>query len=79
VSLALGGIGVSGNNNVVRYNSMMNLSPGAAAIGFNCTGTSNTVTHNLINEAAFGITGDPGGNLVAPNSFSNVKRILSPC
>jgi hypothetical protein len=80
MSLVGGGIGVSGNNNLVQYNSMINLPNGASAIGFNCTGTSNTVIHNNINEASVGILNDPRGNVLTPNLYANVMRItLSSC
>jgi hypothetical protein len=78
VSLAEGGIGVSGRNNVVQYNSILDVVHGGDAIGFNCTGTSNVVTHNVINDSYWGIIDDHGNNVLTPNSFSNVTKIVSP-
>jgi len=77
VSLAEGGILVSGRNNVVKGNSIMDIIHGGAAIGFNCTGTSNIVTHNIINDSYYGII-DHAGNIISPNSFSNVTQLVSP-
>jgi hypothetical protein len=76
VSLA-GGITISGQDNTVQYNTIANLD-GGSALSFNCTGTSNTVTHNVINESYWGIIDDHGGNTITPNSFSNVTKIISP-
>jgi parallel beta helix pectate lyase-like protein len=78
LSSADGGIVLSGKNNIVEHNSLLNIS--GAAISFNCTGTSNEVTHNTINESDWGVASDPGGNAIAPNKFSNVTLIVtSPC
>jgi len=77
VLLTSGAIVLSGQNNIVQYNSILDVIHGGAAITFNCTGTSNTVTHNIINDANIGIIDHPG-NVVAPNSYSNVNGILSP-
>lgn len=69
-----GGITVVGNGNTVQNNSSY-----GAGISFNCTGTSNTVTNNTINDSDFGIM-DHSGNTIAPNWFLNVARmVLPPC
>jgi hypothetical protein len=78
ISLAEGGITLSGHNNIVQYNSIVDILHGGDAIGFNCTGTSNVVTHNNINDSYWGIISDHGNNVITPNSFSNVTRIVSP-
>ena len=78
VVLAEGGIVVSGQNNIVQYNSILDIVHGGDAIGFNCTGTSNVVTHNIINDSYWGIIDDHGNNVLTPNSFSNVTKIVSP-
>jgi len=67
-----GGITVTGKNNSVQRNSLFGY-----GIGFNCTGTSNTVTNNTINDSDYGITDHPG-NTIAPNWFLNVARMVSP-
>jgi len=77
VLLTSGAIVLSGQNNIVQYNSILDVIHGGAAISFNCTGTSNTVTHNIINGANLGIIDHPG-NVVAPNSYSSVNAMLSP-
>jgi hypothetical protein len=74
VSVVQAGIILSGESNDVAHNSLMNIT-GGYAIGFNCTGTLNTVIHNTINDAWWGTASDPGGNIVTPNLFSNVTYI----
>jgi len=76
VSLALAGILISGNGNDVETNSLLNLT-GGSGIGFNCTGTANTVIHNIVNDAATGIV-PHGSNTIAPNTYSNVTQVVSP-
>ena len=76
---AQAGVILSGKNNDVEHNSLMNITDGGTAVHFNCTGTLNTVTHNTINDTYWGIQSDPGGNVVAPNLFSNVARIQGYC
>lgn len=78
VNLASGAMIISGQNNLVEYNSLLNVIQGGAAIGFNCTGTSNMVINNIINDSYSGIVASHGGNIVSPNSFSNVTRLFSP-
>jgi hypothetical protein len=41
---------LSGNGNRVTHNKFLNMG-GGNAISFNCTGTSNTVMHNTINDS----------------------------
>jgi hypothetical protein len=77
VVLTSGAVVLSGQNNIVQYNSIFDVIHGGAAISFNCTGTFNIVTHNIISDANIGIIDHPG-NIVAPNSYSNVNGILSP-
>jgi hypothetical protein len=77
ISLFEGGIVILGQNNVVQQNSLMNSNEGTA-IEFNCTGTANYVTQNIINDVARGVDEDPGGNTVTPNSFTNVVNIIVP-
>jgi hypothetical protein len=77
VLLAGGGVVISGNNNDVEYNSFTNL-PNAAGISFNCTGTGNTVIHNVVNDAYWGIVDPHGTNTIAPNTFTNVAKVISP-
>ncbi len=80
VSLAGSAIVISASNNLVENNLLFpNLKDGAG-ISFNCTGTGNTVIHNLVNDALWGIVDIHGTNTVTPNSFSNVKNVISgPC
>ncbi len=68
-----GGITISGHHNTVQYNSTF-----GAGISFNCTGTLNTVTNNVINDSYWGILDDHGNNIISPNSFSNVTKLISP-
>jgi hypothetical protein len=77
VSLPGGAITISGNNNTVQYNRILNTA-GGSGISFNCTGTANTVTQNLINDSYWGILDDHGGNIITPNVFSNVTNAVSP-
>jgi hypothetical protein len=78
VSLTGAAIVISGDSNDVENNSLLNLTrDGGAGISFNCTGTSNTVIHNLINDAAVGIVNHTG-NLISPNTYSNVAVQVSP-
>jgi Right handed beta helix region len=73
------GITLSGDGNDVENNIIAGV-VGGTAISFNCTGTSNTVIHNTINNASSGSLDDPGGNVIAPNTFSNVTTVAnSPC
>ena len=71
------GIILSGNSNRVTHNKLLNMD-GGSAISFNCTGTSNTVMHNTINDSLYGVASDPGGNVVLSNWFVNVTTILAP-
>jgi len=77
VSLAGTGVVISGSNNDVETNSLLNL-PDGAGISFNCTGTGNKVIHNTVNDATWGITNSHGTNTIAPNSYSNVANTISP-
>jgi hypothetical protein len=80
VSLAGSAIVISASNNVVENNFLFTNLNGAAGISFNCTGTGNTVIHNFINDADWGIVDIHGTNTVTPNSFSNVANAISgPC
>jgi hypothetical protein len=72
VSKAGGGITLSGNNNDVEHNFLANF-PGGAGISFNCTGSGNTVIHNQVNDAYWGIVDPHGTNTVTPNTFTNVQ------
>jgi hypothetical protein len=72
-----GGIGIGGSNNDVEYNFLMNF-PGGAGISFDCTGSGNTVIHNTVNDAYWGIVNSPGTNTIAPNTFTNVANLSSP-
>jgi len=80
VSLAGTAIVISGHGNDVENNSLLNLTrDGGAGISFNCTGTNNTVIHNLINDASQGIS-NHSGNTISPNTYSNVAQVItSPC
>ena len=78
VSLAGGAIVISGNSNDIESNSLLNLTrDGGSGITFNCTGTGNTVIHNLINDATVGIV-NHSGNTISPNTYSNVAVEISP-
>jgi Right handed beta helix region len=82
VSMASAGVGlvVSGNNNDVERNSFTNLPNDGAGISFNCTGTGNTVIHNVVNDAFWGLFDTHSGNTTSPNTFVNVANISSgPC
>jgi hypothetical protein len=72
-----GGIGIGGTSNDVEFNFLANF-PGGAGISFNCTGSGNTVIHNTINDAYWGILDPHGTNTVAPNTFTNVANLTSP-
>jgi len=79
VSLADDGIVVTGNDNDVEHNFLMNFS-GGDGVSLSCTSTGNTVSYNLINDSDSGITGSPANNTITGNSFSNVMRlVLPPC
>jgi hypothetical protein len=79
VSLAGSAIILSASSNVVENNFLFNLN-GGAGISFNCTGTGNTVINNFVNDAFWGIVDPHGTNTVSPNSFFNVKNLISgPC
>ena len=68
---------ISASENLIEQNSLMNQDVG---ISFNCTGTGNTAIHNFVNDARFGISSSPGGNVITPNAYSNVKTLIgSPC
>ena len=71
------GIVIGGANNVVEYNFLAHF-PGGAAINFNCTGANNTVIHNTINDASWGIQDSPGPNTIAPNTLTNIANLTSP-
>jgi hypothetical protein len=78
VSLAGGAIVISGNSNDIESNSLLNLTrDGGSGITFNCTGTGNTVIHNLMNDATVGIV-NHSGNTISPNTYSNVAVEISP-
>jgi Periplasmic copper-binding protein (NosD) len=77
VSTTEAGIILSGDGNDVENNFVAG-ARGGSAISFNCTGTSNTVIHNTINNALWGSSSDPGGNVVTPNAFSNVTTVIAP-
>jgi hypothetical protein len=69
---------VSGTGNAVESNFLMNnegADDNGAGIDFDCVGTGNTVINNVINDAAYGIAADSGGNTIAPNTYSNVVDI----
>jgi hypothetical protein len=79
VSLAGSAVVVSGSGNVVEENVLFTTVDGAG-IDFNCTGTSNVVIHNLINQSDWGIVNLHGTNTITPNTFSNVNNMVSgPC
>ncbi len=71
-----GGITLSGSNNDVEHNFLSNF-PGGAGISFNCTGTGNTVIHNVVNDAYWGIVDPRGTNTTSPNTFTNVANVTS--
>jgi Protein of unknown function (DUF1565) len=75
VLLAADGVVISGNNNYVEHNSFTN---GGDGISFNCTGTGNTVIHNVFNDVYGGIVEPHGTNTIAPNTFINVAKVISP-
>jgi hypothetical protein len=81
VSLASSAVVISGSNNVVENNVLFTTIDGGAGISFNCTGTGNTVIHNLVNDSFLGLSGIPGtSNTITPNSFSSVTSVMSgPC
>jgi parallel beta-helix repeat protein len=54
VSLAGSAIVISASNNLVENNSLFTNLKGGAGISFNCTGSGNTVIHNLVNDAYWG-------------------------
>jgi hypothetical protein len=70
------GIVISGSANLVEQNSFMNIPD--SAVSFNCTGTGNSVIHNLINDAGFGVGAFSGSNTITPNTYSNVHTIVGP-
>jgi len=80
VSLAGSAVIISASNNLVENNSLFTNLKGGAGISFNCTGTGNTVIHNFVNDAYWGIVDIHGSNTITPNSFSNVRNVISgPC
>jgi hypothetical protein len=80
ILLAGSAIVISGANNDVEFNSLINnqTSDGGDGISLNCTGIGNTVIHNTINDTYWGIVDSHGVNTIAPNSFSNVTYLVSP-
>ena len=74
VSLASGALIISGRGNVVKDNVLFTTIGGGAGISFNCTGTNNIVTHNLINQSFWGIINLHSTNVITPNTFSNVTK-----
>jgi hypothetical protein len=76
VSLASSAVVVSGSANTIQHNSFLHIF--SEAIHFNCTGTANVVTHNIINDSFWGIIDDDGTNVITPNSYFNVTRLISP-
>jgi hypothetical protein len=80
VSLAGSAVVISASNNLVENNSLFTNLKDGAGISFNCTGTGNAVIHNFINDAYWGIVDIHGTNTITPNSFSNVRNVISgPC
>ena len=77
VSWATAGIIVSATNNDVEHNLLFNINNGGSAISFNCTGSGNTVVHNVVNDAYYGIIDLHGSNTIAPNTFTNVQKLSS--
>jgi hypothetical protein len=77
VSLANAALLLGGTDNDVEHNDLYP-GEGGAAVDFNCTGTGNTVIHNLINDSDWGFVSSGGSNTIAPNSFSNVAQLVSP-
>ncbi|MFZ1919679.1 MAG: right-handed parallel beta-helix repeat-containing protein [Terriglobales bacterium] len=77
VSFANSAVVLSGTDNDVEHNHFYP-GEGGAGVDFNCTGTGNTVIHNLFNDADWGIVSSGGSNTVTPNSFSNVAQLISP-
>jgi hypothetical protein len=77
ISLASGAVVVSGSGNVVKNNFVFTTVNGGAGISFNCTGTNNVVTGNLINQSDWGIIDLHGTNTIVPNTFSNVTNMVS--
>ena len=73
--VSLSSITASGSNNLVQYNLLFN----GGGISLSCDGTSNNVTHNIINDVDVGITGVNAGDVVTPNSVSNVAIVSSQC
>ena len=78
VSLAEAAVVVSGSANTIQHNSFLHIIHGGEAIHFNCTGTANVVTHNIINDSYWGIIDDDGTNVIIPNSYFNVTNLVSP-
>ena len=78
VSLAGTGMFILGNGNTVEQSYIMNLLSGGEAFAFHCSGSSNTVIHNVVNDSYWGIIEDPGTNIISPNTFSNVAQLISP-
>lgn len=77
VSLAGGAVVVSGSGNVVKNNFLFTTINGGAGVSFNCTGTNNIVTGNVINQSDWGIIDLHGSNTIIPNTFSNVTNMVS--
>jgi|HubBroStandDraft_1064217.scaffolds.fasta_scaffold57465_3 hypothetical protein len=74
-TVSLSSIVAGGSNNLVQHNLLFN----GQGISLSCDGTSNNVTYNIINDVGAGITGVNGGDVVTPNSVSNVAVVSSPC
>jgi hypothetical protein len=78
VSYAEQAILISGTANDVEHNLLLGANPNSGAgIGFNCTGTGNTVIHNVVNDAFWGLFDTQSGNTTSPNTFTNVANISS--
>ena len=78
VLLAGEAVVISAYKNDVEHNSLTNLPNGGTGISFNCTGTGNTVIHNIVNDAYWGIVAPHGTNTLSPNTFTNVANLVSP-
>jgi hypothetical protein len=74
-TVSLSSIVAGGSNNLVQHNLLFN----GQGISLSCDGTSNNVTYNIINDVGAGITGVNGGDVVTPNSVSNVAVVSSQC
>ncbi|MDQ6785930.1 MAG: hypothetical protein M3033_03810 [Acidobacteriota bacterium] len=70
------GMDIEGNNNTILENKILNTD--GTAIQLLSGSTGNSITNNVINDAAIGIARVDSGNTQSNNTFINVDQNVSP-